>query len=180
MKFCSNCATPVISRIPEDDHRHRFVCPSCESIFYHNPKVITGCIVSYNDQILLCRRAIEPRLGLWTIPAGFLENDETSDEGAKRETFEESLAEVQDLELFCLYNIPHISQIYMIYRARMLKSEYSPTPESSEVSLFSEQDIPWHDLAFPVVTAALQHFFKQRNTGKFEIIIDQIDKRKTT
>jgi len=177
MKYCSNCAAPVTSMIPEGDHRHRFVCTSCETIFYHNPKVIAGCIVTYRDQILLCKRAIEPKHGLWTIPAGFLENDETSAEGAKRETFEESLARAENLELFCLYNIPHISQIYMIYRAHILKPEYSSTLESSEVDLFFEKDIPWESLAFPVVTAALKHYFKQRSTGKFEIIIDEIDKR---
>lgn len=163
--------------IPKGDHRFRFVCSSCQTIFYHNPKVIAGCIVTYNDQILLCKRAIKPRLGLWTIPAGFLENDETSAEGAKRETFEESLASVENLELFCLYNIPHISQIYIIYRALMLKPEFSPTLESSEVSLFFEKDIPWENIAFPVVTAALQHYFRQRTAGKFEIVIDEIDKR---
>ena len=177
MKYCSNCAAPVISMIPEGDHLHRFVCTSCGSIFYHNPKVIAGCIVSYNDQILLCKRAIEPRHGLWTIPAGFLENNETSAEGAKRETFEESLAITEDLELFCVYNIPHISQIYMIYRSHMHKPEFAPTPESSEVTLFSEQEVPWEDLAFPVVTAALRHYFKQRSVGHFNIVIDAIDKR---
>lgn len=177
MKFCPECSAPVTLIIPEGDNRHRFVCNSCESIHYQNPKIIVGCIVEHEDQILLCKRAIEPRHGLWTIPAGFLENNETTTEGAKRETFEETLADVTGLELFCLYNIPHISQLYMIYRSQMLEHQFGPTLESSEVSLVSENEVPWDEIAFPVVTASLKHYFKQRSKGQFKLVIDKIDRR---
>ena len=178
MKYCPNCAAPVSSIIPDGDNRLRDVCTQCHSVHYQNPKIIAGCIVEYEQKILLCKRAIEPRLGLWTIPAGFLENNETTAEGASRETYEESKAQVDQLELFCLYNIPHISQIYMIYRARLKVPEYASTEESSEVDLYLEQDIPWDSIAFPVVTAALEHYFSQRRNGHFHLIIDEIDRRK--
>ena len=143
----------------------RHVCDDCGTIHYMNPKIVAGCIVEWEDQILLCRRAIEPRHGYWTIPAGFLENGETVAEGAARETWEEANAKVERCELYHLYNIPHINQVYMIFRGRLPALEFSAGSESLEVGLFSEQDIPWQDLAFKVVKDSLQRYYADKKKG---------------
>ena len=167
MNFCSLCGASVELRIPPDDNRMRYVCTACNEVHYQNPKLIVGCIPEWQDKILLCRRAIEPRLGLWTLPAGFMENGETTVEGAARETLEEANARVSIGELYTLYNLPHINQVHLLFRARLLDLDFSPGVESLEVQLFPEPDIPWETLAFRPVRFALQHYFADRSSGEF-------------
>lgn len=166
MKFCSVCGTAVEVRIPEGDHAPRSVCPSCGTVHYVNPKVIVGCVPEWEDgRILMCRRAIEPRLGLWTFPAGFLEMGETSGQGAARETREEALAEVEIGALFAVINVPYVSQLYLLHRGRMLTPQHGPTPESSETVLMREDQIPWDEIAFPTIWHGLKFFFEDRAKG---------------
>jgi len=165
MNFCSHCGSAVQVKIPAGDNLPRFVCESCGVIHYVNPKIVAGCIVEWQDQILLCRRAIEPRYGYWTIPAGFLENGETVAEGAARETWEEANAKVDQCELYHLYNIPHINQVYLIFRGRLPLPQFSAGSESLEVELFKEHEIPWQDLAFKVVKDSLQRYYVDKKSG---------------
>ncbi len=176
MKFCSACGTPVEVRIPEGDERERFVCPACDTIHYQNPNIVTGCIPEWRDQILLCRRAIEPRHGLWTLPAGFMENGETTQQGAARETWEEARAHIEVGELYSLFNLPRINQVYMLFRARLLDTDFGPGPESLEVRLFREDEIPWDEMAFPVVTKTLELYFADRKAGEFRLKIGDIER----
>lgn len=163
MKFCSECAHPVSLLIPPDDNRPRYVCGQCGTIHYQNPKMVIGSIPVWerNDEtlVLLCRRAIEPRYGYWTLPAGFMENDETTAEAALRETQEEAGARVELHELFSLLNVPHVHQVHMFYRATLLDLDYQAGVESLEVQLFAESEIPWDDIAFPTVGHTLKFFF---------------------
>jgi ADP-ribose pyrophosphatase YjhB (NUDIX family) len=166
MNFCSACGQPLEHRVPAGDHLPRHVCPACGVVHYVNPKVIAGCVPEWQDgRILMCRRNIEPRLGKWTFPAGFLEMGETSGEGAARETLEESGARVQIGGLLAVINVPYVSQVYLIHRARLLGTDYHPTPESSEVCLMREQDIPWDEIAFPTIWHSLKFFFADRAAG---------------
>ncbi len=165
MKFCSNCGQPVEQRIPEGDNLPRFVCDACESIHYQNPKIVAGCIPEWEDKILLCRRAIEPRYGLWTLPAGFMENGETTEQAALRETWEEARATMEIRSLYAVFSIPHISQVYMLFRGPLQHCRFGPGPESLEVALFSEAQIPWGELAFPVIDATLKRYFSDRHQG---------------
>ena len=171
MKYCSECGHTVTHKIPDHDDRLRYVCEHCNTIHYQNPRVVVGCLPVWQDKVLLCRRAIEPRYGYWTLPAGFMENGETSCEGAKRETWEEALAKVEDLQLYRLFDLPHISQIYMFYRASLVAEEFAAGAESLEVALFDEDDIPWPQLAFPVVADTLRDFFADRRHGVFDVTI---------
>lgn len=167
MKFCTQCGQAVQRQIPPNDQRERYVCKACGEIHYHNPKNVVGTIPIWNQQILLCRRAIEPRKNYWTLPAGFLELDETTAEGAVRETLEETGAEVDVHGLFTLLNVPHIGQIHWFYIASMRSADFSPTTsESTAVALFSEADIPWDELAFLTVTTSLRQYFSDRAAGK--------------
>lgn len=166
MKYCSDCGQPVERKVPPGDHLPRAVCPACGAIHYRNPKVIVGCVPEWGDQILMCKRAIEPRLGLWTFPAGFLELGETSAQGAAREALEESGAPVEAGELFVVINVPYVSQVYMIHRARLLEPRFGPTSESSEVQLMREDEIPWERIAFPTIWHSLKFFFADRAAGK--------------
>lgn len=163
MKFCSECAHPVSLLIPPDDNRPRFVCQQCATIHYQNPKMVIGSIPVWErdgeTRVLLCRRAIEPRYGYWTLPAGFMENDETTGEAALRETYEEAGARIELHELFSLLNVPHVHQVHMFYRATLLDLDYQAGTESLEVALFSEAEIPWDDIAFPTVSHTLKSFF---------------------
>jgi len=177
MKFCSNCANPVSQQIPKGDNRLRYICTHCSTIHYQNPLVIVGILPEYNDKILLCKRAIEPQLGRWTLPAGFLENDESTLEGALRECFEEAKAKVIDATLYALYDIPYINQVYVFYRAQLATNDFGPSPESSEVALFNEEDIPWNQLAFPVVGAVLKRFLVDRRKNRFDVIQDVISRK---
>ena len=165
MKYCSQCGEKVSFKIPQDDNLPRYVCDSCDTIHYQNPKIVTGCIPVYQQKILLCKRAIEPRYGLWTLPAGFMENNETLPDAAIRETQEEAKAEVSDLSLYTVYSIPHISQVYIIFRARMNEAKFAAGIESLQVELFDEEDIPWQQLAFPVIVKTLRQFFRDRKAA---------------
>ena len=178
MKFCSSCGSVVALRIPEGDNLPRYICEQCDTIHYQNPKIVTGCIAEWEDKILLCKRAIEPRIGLWTLPAGFMENKETTLQAAMRETQEEANADVEITQLYALFNIPHISQVYLIFRARLLNLEFHPGAESLDVKLYKEKDIPWDELAFPVISETLKRYFDDRSQQEFQLQIGDIDPRK--
>lgn len=167
MKFCSQCGATVGRLTPPGDTHERFVCASCQTIHYQNPKMVVGSIPEWEDQILLCRRAIEPRHGLWTLPAGFMELRETTAEAAAREAEEEANASIEIGDLYTLYNLPHIDQVYLIFRGRLRNLDFSPGVESLEVRLFREAEIPWEELAFPVIKATLEHFFADRRQGHY-------------
>lgn len=177
MNFCSNCGHTVKVLIPVGDNMPRHVCQSCEMIHYHNPKIITGCIVEYQSKILLCKRAIEPRYGLWTVPAGFMENNETVEQGAARECYEEACAEAINLSLFGIYNLPYISQVYILFHGTMQEPIYASGQESLEVGLYDEKDIPWDSMAFTVVSNALKRYFSMRKNGFFIPIVETLDKK---
>jgi ADP-ribose pyrophosphatase YjhB (NUDIX family) len=174
VKFCSSCGQPVALRVPPGDDRERFVCDACGTIHYQNPKIVTGCLPIYEGRVLLCKRAIHPRSGLWTLPAGFLENGETTVEGAIRETREEACAEVSVHGLYTVFNLPHISQIYMFFRADLTNPNFSAGPESADVQLFEESQIPWEELAFPVIRDTLRHYFSDRSAGNFPVRVGDI------
>ncbi|MET3105497.1 ADP-ribose pyrophosphatase YjhB (NUDIX family) [Oxalobacteraceae bacterium GrIS 2.11] len=165
MKFCSACANPVTLKIPPDDNRLRYVCDHCHTIHYQNPKLVVGSLPVWEQdgevKILLCRRAIEPRYGYWTLPAGFMENGETTGQAALRETEEESGAHVAMHELFSIINVIHVDQVHLFYRATLLDLDYSAGTESLEVALFSEDQIPWEDLAFQTTVHTLKYYFEQ-------------------
>lgn len=169
MKFCSVCGDTVKVLVPEGDNRPRHVCEQCGTIHYQNPKVVAGCIAHWEDKVLMCRRAIEPRRGLWTVPAGFMENGETTYEGALRETVEEANARVAVDDLFVTVNLPHINQVYMLFRGRLLDLEFSPGAESLDVELMTEEQIPWEQMAFPTVSEALKLYFADRGRGEFAV-----------
>jgi len=177
MKFCSECANPLLLRTPPDDNRPRFVCDRCNTVHYQNPKLVVGSIPVWDDGdhpcVLLCRRAIEPRYGYWTLPAGFMENGETTCDGAIRETMEEAGARIRLHELFSLLNVPHVDQVHLFYRATLLDLDYVAGIESLEVKLFSEKAIPWGDIAFPTVSNTLRFFFadhaRVRDGGNYDV-----------
>lgn len=168
MKFCSSCGSSEINlSIPDGDNRPRFVCISCQEIFYHNPKIVAGCIAEWQGKILMCKRAIEPRYGKWTLPAGFMENDETMHDAAARETHEEATAEVENLTIYSVYNLPHINQVYVMFRGDLVEGRANPGVESLEVELMGENDIPWKEIAFPVITESLELYFEDKSKNKF-------------
>jgi ADP-ribose pyrophosphatase YjhB (NUDIX family) len=167
MKYCPNCAARLIVKIPADDSRERHVCDACNSIHYQNPRNVVGSIPIYGEQILLCRRAIAPRLGYWTLPAGFMELGESTSYGAARETLEEAGAHVEIGPLYSLLNVPHAEQVHLFYLATMSSPEFSAGEESLEVALFYEHEIPWSELAFPTVKQTLEWFFADRAAGLF-------------
>jgi ADP-ribose pyrophosphatase YjhB (NUDIX family) len=182
MKYCSNCGHTVSQIIPEGDSRQRYVCTQCNEIHYQNPRVITGCLPIFEDKVLLCKRAIEPRAGQWTLPAGFLENGETVADGGLRETLEEANARVTELQLYMVFSLPYISQVYMFYRATLIDLNFSAGIESLDVRLFSESEIPWDELAFPVITDTLKYYFEDRKTENFptrylELVRSSVKKR---
>ncbi len=173
MRYCSSCGSTVQFRIPEGDDRSRYVCGRCGDIHYVNPRIVAGTIPVWDDRILLCRRAIEPRYGFWTLPAGFMENSETTSEAAIRETWEEARARVELEGLYSVMNVPHIDQVHMYFLARMLDEDFSSGDESLEVALFHERDLPWDELAFPTVTSALERFFEERRSSShFRLLKD--------
>ncbi|HEX4872612.1 MAG TPA: NUDIX hydrolase [Nevskiaceae bacterium] len=170
VRHCNHCGHAVDYRLPEGDHLPRHICPACEHIQYFNPRVIVGVIPEAEDgRLLLCRRNIEPRKGLWTFPAGFMELDETTAEGAAREAREEAEADVQVLDLLTVINVPYVSQVYMVHRGRLRSLHHAPTPESIETRLVSEAEIPWDRIAFPTVWHSLRHFLADRAAGAFRI-----------
>ena len=176
MKFCSACGSADIALItPAGDHRERYVCPACATVHYENPKIVCGVIPVFADKVMLCRRGIEPRFGKWTLPAGFMENGETVEEGAERELYEEAVATVSLGPLLTVLSVPYISQVHMMYLGTMSEAKYATTPESTEIALFSEQDIPWKELAFRTVKTALEHYFECRRNGEFTLKRARID-----
>ena len=174
MKFCSACGGLVVRKVPSGDNRERFVCETCGAVHYVNPKVVSGCLVTHEGAVLLCRRAIQPGKGLWTLPAGFLELGETIAQGAARETFEEANAKVEIDGLYTVFSLPHISQIYVFFRARLLDGKFAAGAETADAKLFDEHEIPWQDLAFPVVTKTLRHYFADRSSGQFPVYAEDI------
>jgi ADP-ribose pyrophosphatase YjhB (NUDIX family) len=166
LNFCSNCGSPVISKIPEGDHLPRFVCTSCGVIHYKNPLLVLGCVPEWEDKILLCRRAIEPRSGFWTVPAGFMENGETLQHAAARECYEEALAKVEVGSLLAVVSVTHAAQVHVMFRARLAKPEFAPGPESLEVGLYTEAQIPWAELAFPSGEFTLRKYYEDRAAGR--------------
>lgn len=173
MNFCSHCGAPVRFAIPEGDDRPRYLCDACGSIHYQNPRIVAGTLPIRDGQVLLCRRAIAPRHGYWTLPAGFMENAETTLEAAARETLEEARAEVRIHDLYTLINLPHINQVYMIFRADLV-GDFAAGPESLEVAMFGEDEIPWDELAFPTIERTLRHYFSDRRHGVFPLHISDI------
>jgi ADP-ribose pyrophosphatase YjhB (NUDIX family) len=175
MKFCSNCGAPVTRKVPPGDSLPRYVCDACNTIHYQNPRMVVGCIVEWDDRILLCRRAIEPRYGLWTVPAGYMENGETMHQGAIRETLEEATARVEVGPLYAIYNIPHINQVYILFRARLLEHDFRAGAETLDVNLFAERDIPWDQLAFATVRNTLTHYYADRRAGEYKFHMGTIE-----
>ncbi len=161
------CGTRVEHRTPDDDNRDRAVCPSCGHIQYVNPLNVVGTLPIWQDQVLLCRRNIEPRKGYWTLPAGFMELGETTEEGAARETDEEAGARIELQGLYCLLNVVGAGQVHLFYRARLLDTDFNPGPETIEAQLFTQAEIPWDELAFRTVRLTLEHYFADRKTGQF-------------
>lgn len=173
MKYCSECGGRVRLQIVEGETHHRFICENCNTIHYQNPKIITGCLVYKNNKVLLCKRAIEPRSGLWTVPGGYMENGETSRNAAHRETLEETGSDVNLKELFVIANSPHANHVNLIYLAELQQANFHPTTESSEVCLFSANEIPWDDIAFYTVKLTLTWFFEDQSKGWF--LLHEID-----
>ena len=169
MNFCSHCGAKITLIVPEGDDRERHVCPECSTIHYQNPKIITGCLPVHENKVLLCKRAIEPRSGLWTLPAGFMENGESVEQGALRESWEEARVTLKNQVLYQVFSLPHISQVYVFYLAELANLDYAPGPESLAVELFSLSDIPWDTLAFPVVKSTLEDYIADLNQNHFPV-----------
>ncbi|MFG0631296.1 NUDIX hydrolase [Pseudomonas sp. xss_2] len=169
MNFCSACGQPVIQRIPEGDSRLRYVCEHCQTIHYQNPNIVAGVLPIWGSKVLLCRRAIEPRRGFWTLPAGFMENGETTDAAARRETVEEACARVGEMSLYQLFDLPHINQVHLFFRAQLADLDFAVGVESLEVRLFEEEEIPWGELAFRTVTRTLECYYRDRIRQHFPI-----------
>ncbi|HXH03167.1 MAG TPA: NUDIX hydrolase [Candidatus Competibacteraceae bacterium] len=174
MKFCSQCGAPVSLRIPPGDTLPRHVCDCCHTIHYQNPKIVAGCIPEWQGRILLCRRAIQPRYGLWTLPAGFMENGESTRQAAAREALEEANAVVDELTLYGVYHLTHIDQVYMMFRGRLREGRASAGAESLEVRLFTPDEIPWGELAFSVVEETLHRYLEERASGVFRLHMGDI------
>jgi len=167
INYCSACGAPVVLRVPAGDSVPRHVCDRCNAIHYCNPKLVVGTLPFWDDCVLLCKRAIEPRYGKWTLPAGFMENRETIAAAALRETEEESGAHIELGEMYTLISVPHISQVHVIFRARLLDLHFAPGDETLEVALFREDEIPWDEIAFRTIGMTLRHYFADRRTGHY-------------
>lgn len=174
MKFCTYCGGSLHRGVPEGDDRPRHICEACGVIHYQNPKLIAGCIPVWGDRVLLCKRAIEPRLGYWTLPAGFMELGETLADAARREAREEANVEVEMDQLYAIFSLPHISQVYVFFRASMVEERYAAGAESLETRLFREEEIPWEALSFASVQRALRLFFDDRKSGGFRFRLEDI------
>ena len=167
MNYCTDCGAGLAFKIPPGDDRPRFVCDACCTVHYENPKMVVGCIAEWENRILMCRRSIEPRYGRWTFPAGYLENGETVSEAAKRETFEEARARVERLVPYALFNLTFVNEVYLVFRGRLVDTDYGPGHESLEVELMTEDEIPWDQIAFSVIRDTLKRYFKDRETNDF-------------
>lgn len=166
MNFCSHCGKPVQLRLPQGDHLQRYVCTSCGTIHYENPRLVVGCVPDHEGRILLCRRAIEPRRGYWTVPAGFMENGETLQQAATRESREEALVEVEIGSLLSVVHVLRAHQVHVFFRATLPAAQFAPGPESLEVELFDSGDIPWADIAFPSTEFTLHRYLEDRAAGR--------------
>jgi ADP-ribose pyrophosphatase YjhB (NUDIX family) len=167
MKFCANCAAPVVKRVPPGDTLARWVCDACGEVHYQNPKLVVGTLPELEGRLLLCRRAIEPRYGYWTLPAGFMENAETVADAALRETLEEAGARVELGAPFSMISVPGVNQVHLFFLARLRSLEFQPGEETLEVAMFKEADIPWDQVAFRTVAATLRLWFADRGRGAF-------------
>lgn len=176
MKYCSECGAVVEIQIPPGDERQRYVCSRCGFIHYQNPRLVVGSLPVWEDRILLCRRAIEPSHGLWTLPAGFMELGETTLEAAVRETLEEARAGIHINGLYVVINLPEVNQVYMMFRAELLDLDFGPGTESLEVKLCAEDEIPWNELAFDTIRHTLNHYFLDRRAGLFPLHLGDIVK----
>lgn len=159
--FCIQCGHACSLAVPDGDNRQRRICSQCSHIHYENPKNVVGCLLEWEGKVLLCKRAIEPRYGYWTLPAGFMEQNESTVQGAAREAFEEASAECDDLRLFSVYNLPRISQVYIMFVGKLRNGYARASEETLEVGLFDHSEIPWSELAFPVVTESLTRFYDE-------------------
>ncbi len=175
IKFCSHCACPVKHKIPEGDSKVRACCPKCQQIHYENPKIVGGTIPIYQNKVLLCKRAIEPRYGFWTLPAGFMELNETTAECALRETWEEAQAKVTLGPVFTIFDVLQANQVHIFYRAYLTEPIFCAGPESLDVQLFSFDSIPWNDLAFKTVVNTLHIFKESLKTDFFGVHTGQVD-----
>jgi ADP-ribose pyrophosphatase YjhB (NUDIX family) len=175
MKFCSACGQPVVLKIPDGDHLPRHVCPACGIVHYDNPRVIAGCVPEWEGKLLLCKRSIEPRRGFWTIPAGFMENGEALQDAAAREAMEEALARVEIGSLLAIVNVIQAHQVHIMFRARLLDTDFGVGPESLEVRLYDENEIPWADMAFLSVEFALRRYLEDRRAGRESLHFQDID-----
>lgn len=175
MKFCAHCGNTITLLVPPGDHLPRHICLGCGSIHYQNPRIITGCIPEWEDKILICRRAIEPRVGFWTLPAGFMEIGETVQDGAAREAQEEALADVEIGSLLSIVNVLGSQQVHMLFRARLKNLNFGAGPESLEVKLIHPDDIPWHELAFMSVRFTLERYLEDRAAGVEKLHLHTID-----
>ena len=174
IKHCRQCGSAVAYCIPDDDNRERAVCPACATIHYENPLNVVGTVPVWGDQVLLCKRAIEPRRGFWTLPAGFMELGETLEAGALRETVEEAGAKIELQGLFTLLSVVRVGQVHLFYRARMLDASLDPGPETLEARLFSEHEVPWDEIAFRTVRETLRHFYACQRSGEFALHCGEI------
>lgn len=177
MNYCSECGAPVELRVPPGDHLPRHVCDACGTIHYQNPRLVVGCVPEYEGRILLCRRAIEPRLGYWTVPAGFMENGETLQQAAARESHEEALARVDIGSLLAVVHVLHARQVHVFFRAALRSADYGPGAESLEVTLVAPTDIPWGELAFPSTEFALRRYLEDTAAGREPHHFTTIDRR---
>ena len=170
IKHCRNCGTAVTYRIPDDgDTRERAVCPACDTIHYENPLNVVGTVPHWGDKVLLCKRNIEPRKGKWTLPAGFLELNETASQGAARETDEEAGAQIELEGLYTIISVPRVGQVHLFYRARLLSDRFAPGTETMEARLYAEDEIPWDEIAFRTVKETLERYFADRRAGRFQV-----------
>jgi ADP-ribose pyrophosphatase YjhB (NUDIX family) len=168
IQHCKQCGTAVVYRLPDDgDTKERAVCPSCGTVHYENPLNVVGTVPHWGDKVLLCKRNIEPRLGKWTLPAGFMELNETTAEGAARETDEEAGAQFEMEGLFTLLNVARVGQVHLFYRARLLSDQFNPGTETMEAQLFAEDEIPWDEIAFRTVKETLERYFADRRAGHY-------------
>jgi ADP-ribose pyrophosphatase YjhB (NUDIX family) len=165
--FCSNCGARVVQRVPPGDTLPRWICDQCGIVHYRNPLLVVGTVPEHEGRILLCRRAIEPRYGYWTLPAGFMENDETAGQGAARETLEEAGARIELGAPFSLISVPRVNQVHLFYRARLLDLDFKPGEETLEVKLADEAGIPWEEIAFRTVATTLRRWLEDRKKGAF-------------
>jgi ADP-ribose pyrophosphatase YjhB (NUDIX family) len=177
MNFCSKCGAKVQLRVPAGDHLPRFVCEACGTIHYQNPRLVLGCVPEHEGRILLCRRAIEPRRGYWTVPAGFMENGETLQEAAARECYEEALARVEIGSLLSVVHVLHAEQVHVFFRAKMPRAEFGAGAESLEVALVTPAEIPWADIAFRSTDFTLRRYLEDRAAGRERHYFETLDRR---